>query len=134
MIELKFNELKTAFEQSVYWRKLGLLHDDIEIGYSSIRLPISEDSLNINGTLHGGVMMTALDIGMSLAARSLGINKVSTIQLEVRFLQEVKAGEVLICSKVIHTTSNTAVIEGKIIDIDENLLAYSTSTFKLYID
>lgn len=132
LAELYLEELKKSFEQSVYWRKIGLSHDQIERGFSSIKIFIEKENMNMSGNLHGGVMMSALDIGMGLAARSLGPSKVATIQLEVRFLQEIRAGDVFAKSKVIHTTRNTAIIEGKIVDSDENLIAYSTSTFKLF--
>lgn len=126
------SELKETFASSKYWNKVGLNHEDLAKGYSKISINLIEENLNMSGNLHGGIMMSALDIGMGLATRTLGPKKVSTIQMEVRFLQEINSGNVYAECKVIHLTKNTAVIEGKIINEVGDLIAFSTSTFKLF--
>ena len=50
--------------------------------------------LNPNGTLHGGMLSTAIDMGFSVIARYYAKKRVTvTVQLSVNFLRVIKNGE-----------------------------------------
>lgn len=59
-----------------------------------IRFTVGDWMLNPNGTLHGGLLSTAIDMGFSVVARYFAKKRVTvTVQLSVNFLRVIKNGE-----------------------------------------
>lgn len=61
----------------------------VDIGFT-----VQDWMLNPNGTLHGGMLSTAIDMGFSVIARYFAKKRVTvTVQLSVNFLRVIKNGE-----------------------------------------
>lgn len=126
-----YTDIVKEFQGSPFWKFVGFEFLHIEEGKAKIKIALREEMLNVQKMLHGGMFMSGLDTVMGLCARTTGAKSVSTIQLEVRFIQGINDGDVIFTSEIIKQTKNTAIIKGTAENLDGDLLAYSTSTFKL---
>ena len=70
-------------------RELGAEFVKMENGESEVSLLVEPRHCNSWGVAHGGVVMTLLDVTMSMAARSLGGGEVAgmTIEMKTSFIQ-----------------------------------------------
>ncbi|ANU21785.1 hypothetical protein BBI15_13925 [Planococcus plakortidis] len=119
------------FEDGPYFQLLGFEIDGVEYGKASMRLKKKTENDNMQNMLHGGAIMSGIDIVMGLASRSLGSDAVSTIQMEVRFIKSLAEGTAIFRAELLHQTNSTAILTGRVISDRDELLAYSTGTFKL---
>ena len=122
--------IQQHFENTELWNTIGFEFLKGEEGSAEIALNFSPDLTNVAGTLHGGIMMTMLDNTMGIAAYTLGFDLVMTIQMETRFVRPVLEGRLIASAKTIDRTKSTAIIEGRIYDEQQQLIAMCTSTFK----
>jgi uncharacterized protein (TIGR00369 family) len=127
----EFTQLIEQFESGQYFQLLGFEIDKVEYGEALMRLKRKPDNDNMQNMLHGGAIMSGLDIAMGLASRSLGSDAVSTIQMEVRFVKSLAQGTATFHAQVLHQTNSTAILTGRVLSDKDELLAYSTGTFKL---
>jgi uncharacterized protein (TIGR00369 family) len=91
--------------------------------------------LNSWGAAHGGVLMTMLDLVMSMAVR--GHYNVSagvlTVDMSVAFLNASR-DDVLAEGRVLHAGRSTAFCESEARDTEGRMLAKAIGTFKLLPD
>ncbi|ALS75184.1 hypothetical protein AUC31_08100 [Planococcus rifietoensis] len=127
----EYTQLIEQFENGPYFQMLGFEIDRVEYGKASIRLKKKPKNDNMQNMLHGGAIMSGIDIVMGLASRSLGSDAVSTIQMEVRFIKSLAEGTAIFHAEMLHQTNSTAVLTGRVVSDQDELLAYSTGTFKL---
>lgn len=127
-----FSNLTQEFEESNFFKYLGFECVNVEYGQARIQIQKEPNISNLKDMLHGGVIMTGLDIVMGLTSRSLGVKAASTMQMEVRFVNSVYEGITEFTGELVHRSNNTAILNGKAIDDNGNLIAYSTATFRLY--
>jgi uncharacterized protein (TIGR00369 family) len=78
----------------------------------SISFRVQEWMLNPNGTLHGGILTTAVDIGMSVLARYLAKKRVMvTAQLSMNFLRAIHPEDIFTVHVVAdHTGRRSTVV------------------------
>ncbi|MFJ8065458.1 PaaI family thioesterase [Psychrobacillus sp. NPDC096426] len=129
---MNFSSLINEFEQSNFFKYIGFECVSVEYGKVIIQIKKRPEISNLKDMLHGGVIMSGLDIVMGITSRSLGVKAASTIQMEVKFLNSVFEGTSEIIGELIHRSDHTAILNGKVIDEQGNLIAYSTATFRLY--
>ncbi|MGM0898900.1 MAG: PaaI family thioesterase [Bacillota bacterium] len=127
----QYTQLIEQFENGRYFQMLGFEIDRVEYGKASLRLARKPENDNMQNMLHGGAIMSGLDIVMGLASRSLGSDAVSTIQMEVRFIKSLAEGTATFRAEMLHQTNSTAILTGRVLSDQDELLAYSTGTFKL---
>lgn len=79
---------------SPYGRFVGVTLDAVEPGRVRLRLPAGDDTGNRNGSLHGGVTASLLDLAGTLAARSIAPDATAavTIDLAVHYLAPAREG------------------------------------------
>lgn len=88
------------------------------------------EHLNSFGIVHGGAVMTLLDVVMASAARSLQPEMgMITIELKTSFMRPAQ-GALTALGEVLHTTRKMAFVEGRIVDEQGQLCAHATGTFK----
>ena len=129
---MDFSSLINEFEQSNFFKYIGFECVSVEYGKVIIQIKKRPDISNLKDMLHGGVIMSGLDIVMGITSRTLGVKAASTIQMEVKFVNSVFEGTTEIIGELIHRSDHTAILNGKVIDEQGNLIAYSTGTFRLY--
>jgi uncharacterized protein (TIGR00369 family) len=100
-------------------------------GRTVFELEPAEWMYNPVGTVHGGVAATLLDSCMACAVYSIlpaGVASTTT-DLQVRYLRPItlETGRVRAEGSVVHIGRRTATTEGRLLTIDNTLLAHGTS-------
>lgn len=90
------------------------------------------DLLNSWNSAHGGVLMTMLDLVMSVAVRGYyGVaGRVLTVDLSVGFLN-ASYGNITAEGRVLHAGGSTAFCESEARDAEGKILAKAIGTFRL---
>jgi uncharacterized protein (TIGR00369 family) len=110
---------------------LGIRLTDAADGTSEVTLTLADHHLNTWDVVHGGVVMTLLDIALASAARSLaqpGTGLV-TVEMKTNFMQP-GVGVLRARGRVLHKSSTMAYCEGEVLDEKDRLIAKSLGTFK----
>ncbi len=91
--------------------------------------------LNSWGAAHGGVIMTMLDLVMSMAVRGhyAVTAGVLTVDMSVAFLN-ASTDDVVAEGRVLHAGRSTAFCEGEARDAEGRILSKAIGTFKLLAD
>lgn len=114
---------------------LGMELHRFENGEAEISLEVREDICNSWSVLHGGAVMTLLDVVMAHAAKSpvggevpsdLGV---VTIEMKTTFMRP-GLGRVLAKGRVVHRTASIAFCEASIYDAEGKITSQATGTFK----
>lgn len=110
---------------------LGLEFVRAENGEAELRLPLQAHHMNSWEVMHGGVTMSMLDMGMSLAARSAlpDGTGVVTVEMKTNFMQP-GVGEMRAFGRVLHRTTTLAFCEAEVRDANGKLVAKAMGTFK----
>jgi len=100
-------------------------------GHSEVELAPEAHHLNTWDVVHGGVIMTLLDIALASAARSLtqADTGLVTIEMKTNFMQP-GVGTLRALGHVMHKSSTMAYCEGEIIDAQGRMIAKALGTFK----
>jgi uncharacterized protein (TIGR00369 family) len=104
----------------------------VETGKAIFSFQPQEFHYNPLGTVHGGVISAILDSAMGCALHTLlpaGTGYI-TVELKVNFLKAItiQSGELRAIGNIIHVGSRTALTEGKLIDDNDTIYAFATST------
>ena len=125
-----------------YWRRipfaehLGIHLVEITEARALIELRRRPELLNSWGGAHGGVIMTMLDVVMSMAVRGhyRENTAVVTIDMSVGFMNAGRSEIVRAEGRVLHGGQSTAFCEGEARDDAGVLLAKAIGTFKRIVD
>jgi uncharacterized protein (TIGR00369 family) len=118
----------------------GFVLEKFADGEAVITLVPRADQLNSFGVLHGGVVMTLLDVVMAHASRAGNVEDLSsavrgavTIEMKTSFMAPSPAGpsKLSAVGKLLKRTATLAFTEGRVLDEQGNLCAHATGTFKL---
>ena len=109
---------------------LGLQLQRFENGESDLFLPYKAEHDNSFAVIHGGTLMTVLDVAMASAARSVDPDKgVLTIEMKTSFMQAVR-GDLWAHGRLLHRTPRLAFVEATIFDASQTRCAHATGTFR----
>lgn len=112
---------------------LGVEFLDMGDGQAQIALDLKDRHTNSWHVAHGGVVMTLLDVVMSMAGRSLDPDARGgvTIEMKTSFLQPGghAGGRLLAKGKVVHRTTTMCFCEGDLWN-EGKLVAKASGTFK----
>jgi uncharacterized protein (TIGR00369 family) len=106
-----------------------------DAGRAEIALTLREELTNSWSVVHGGVLMTLLDVAMASAARSPnqpGIESspgVVTIEMKTTFMRP-GLGRLVGKGQLVHRTASMAFCEASIFDEADLIVAQATGTFK----
>lgn len=104
-------------------------------GLAELRLAPTDRHLNSFDVVHGGVIMTLLDVTMAMAARSIHADQphygpgVVTIEMKTSFMRPGQ-GALRAEGRLLHRTATMAFCEASVLDADGKLVAHATGTFK----
>ena len=102
-----------------------------EDGQSELRFAPEPEHKNSFNVVHGGAVMTLLDVAMATAARSVErTSGAVTIEMKTSFMRAA-VGPLTAKGRLIHRTRSMAFTEAMVYDAKEVLCAHSTGTFKL---
>lgn len=104
-------------------------------GKATFTIKPEEYHYNPGNVVHGGVAATVLDAAMACAVHSLLPPKhfCTTIELKINYLRPITINTGLLSGEgeIIHFGGRTAVVQGKLLDINKKLYAYATATFMI---
>ena len=124
---------KAGFDIHVpFIEHLGLRFTEKSNGLVRLRLDPKPEFENSWGSLHGGVLMTMLDVALASAGRALddGCNGALTVEMKVNFIAAA-TGPVLGEGRAQRAGRSLIFSEGELRTEDGTLLAKATGTFKL---
>lgn len=110
---------------------LGLELHGVSDGHVELRVDLDEAHLNAWDVAHGGVLMTMMDVGMAMAARSATGHGggVATIEMKSSFMRPAQH-QLRAVAKLLHKTATLAFCEASVFDDEGKLCATATGTFK----
>ncbi|MEY2993963.1 MAG: hypothetical protein RL357_898 [Pseudomonadota bacterium] len=130
----------SAVEQPLEWPRivpfaqhLGFELMRFENGEAHIRLRPGREHENSFDVVHGGALMTLLDVTMAHAIRSAETDDVgcATIEMKTSFMRGA-VGEVTAKGRLLHRTSALAFAEATIMDAQGRPCCHATGTFKVF--
>jgi len=95
--------------------------------YVQVELEINNESLNPYGIVHGGAYYTMSDCAAGMLARTDG-RKYLTLNSSINYLKPVSSGKIKAISNIEHRGKSTCVLNVKVTDENETLLAVATFT------
>lgn len=109
---------------------LGFDLRKFEDGQSEIRFEPRPEHLNSFGVVHGGALMTLLDVAMAGAARSVAQDMgCLTIEMKTTFMQQAR-GMLTAKGRLMHRTASMGFTDATIHDANGQPCAHATGTFK----
>lgn len=114
------------FAELLGFELLCFEHDQAEV-----RFQPAPEHLNSFSVVHGGALMTLLDISMAHAARSgMGPDMGAvTIELKTSFMQAAQ-GPLLAKARVLHRSATMAFTCAEVHDAEGRICCHATGTFK----
>jgi uncharacterized protein (TIGR00369 family) len=112
---------------------LGVQLVEVTKEHAVVSLQKRPELLNSWGSMHGGVIMTLLDLVMSWAVRGHYevVGGVLTVDLSVGFMKAGYGDKLLAEGRVLNGGKSTAFCESEARDAEGALLAKAIGTFKL---
>ena len=111
-------------------KELGFSLQRMHGGESELHYEARAQHTNSYGVMHGGAVMTLLDVAMATAARSETPDMgVVTIEMKTSFMQPAK-GPLVAKGRLIHRTATLAFTEGSVYDTAGRICSHATGTFK----
>lgn len=96
-----------------------------------ILFPAQDFLFNPQGTLHGGVLATIMDISMGhLIHHSYGRGG-ATIEMKIQYMRPVRTGRAACTGEFLKRGKNIAFLESRLVDDSGELAAVATSTWKI---
>ena len=109
---------------------LGFELQKFQGGESELVLDPKPEHLNSFDVIHGGVVMTLLDVAMAAAALSDNPEMGAvTIEMKTTFMQAAR-GKLIGKGRLMHRTATMAFTEATIFDSEGKPCAHATGTFK----
>ncbi|SMX44494.1 PaaI family thioesterase [Maliponia aquimaris] len=95
-----------------------------------VKFPVSDVLRNPQGSLHGGVMASAMDISMGhLVAKVAGPG--ATIEMKIQFMRPVMGGTVTCEGRFTRRGRSMSFMESRLYSEDGKLAALATATWKM---
>lgn len=125
--------LQVSHRLNPFLDDLGVELTAMENGHATLVLDLTERHMNSWQIVHGGVLMTMLDVVMAMAGRSLSaeLKGVVTLEMKTSFLQPggVTGGRIEARGKAFHQSTTMCFCEAEIWN-EERLVAKAMGTFK----
>lgn len=84
---------------------------------------------NPQGTLHGGVIATVMDISMGhLLARDAGAG--TTLEMKTQYMKAVRAGRLTCTGRFLRRGKGISFLASEMVDDQGEVVAYATATWK----
>ena len=124
------DEHDQSFETFFLAKLLGLTFDYKDDETLEILFDVNEMFSNPQGTFHGGIIATVLDISMGhLLKKTLGAG--STIEMKIQYLRPVINGQMVCRSRFVKKGRSINFLESHLYNSEEKLCAHATATWKL---
>ena len=110
-------------------------HVDLQVeplddGAGKVVLDAGDQHLNPNGSVHGGVLATMLDVAMGTAVATAGGDSPVTVSLTVTYLEPGKPGRLEATAQVRKRGKRLIVVEGQV-EQGGDIVADALATFSV---
>ena len=112
---------------------LKVLTESLDKGAAQLSLPVEPHLTNSLGTVHGGVIMSLLDVALCTAARTLHPNSagVVTIDMSTSFIGAASGGRLIAEGRVLKDRRTVSFVEGEALNEDGSLVAKAIGTVRV---
>ena len=104
--------------------------DKFEKNVLRISFDINEMLMNPQGSLHGGIIATVMDISMGHLLNET-VGKGATIEMKIQYLRPVSEGKVTCEGRFIKRGRRLSFMESRLSDQVGKLAAFATATWKM---
>jgi len=114
---------------------LNVTTDQLGKGCATLSLPVEAQLTNSLGTVHGGVIMSLLDVALCTAARTLHPESqgVITIQQSTSFIGAGSGGRLVAEARVLKDGRSMSFVEGEAKNADGSLVAKAVGTVRVLL-
>ena len=120
--------IKEKFEDNGFIKYNNIKIIEVKENYARLEVELDENSLNPNGTAHGGLIFGLADSAMGAAAATNGRN-VCTINSQIDYLKAGKGTKLIAEASELKVGKTTAVYRCNIEDENNKLIATCTGTY-----
>ena len=122
---------KDEYEKSPFWKLLGIEMDQVNSDSVRIKLSMTPDFLNVNRSVHGGIIASMLDTIMGVTLRHQNDDaKVATVSLTTQFIAPALEGTTIYgTARVVHCGRRIASLEAKLESESGEIIASGIGTF-----
>ena len=112
---------------------LGLTTETLGQGTARLSMPIAKEFTNSLGTVHGGVIMSLLDVALCTAARTLHPDSVGvvTIDMSTSFVGGGTGPRLLAEARVLKDARTMSFVEAEARNEDGSLVAKAIATVRV---
>jgi uncharacterized protein (TIGR00369 family) len=112
---------------------LKILTETLGKGSATLSLPVEPHLTNSLGTVHGGVIMSLLDVALCTAARTLHPESVGviTINLSTSFIGAGAGAKLLADARVMKDGKSMSFVEAEAKNADGSLVAKAVATVRV---
>src|SRR5688572_33122858 len=112
---------------------LKILTEELGQGTARLSLPVEHEFTNSLGTVHGGVIMSLLDVALCTAARTLHPDSIGviTIDLSTSFIGGAKGARLLADARVLKDGRSMSFVEAEAKNEDGSLVAKAIATVRV---
>ena len=112
---------------------LKILTETLGQGTAQLSLPVEPHLTNSLGTVHGGVIMSLLDVALCTAARTLHPESlgVITINMSTSFIDGGKGARLLCDARVMKDGRSMSFVEAEAKNADGSLVAKAVATVRV---
>lgn len=112
---------------------LKILTEELGQGTARLSLPVEKEFTNSLGTVHGGVIMSLLDVALCTAARTLHPDSIGvvTIDLSTSFIGGGSGERLFAEARVLKDARTMSFVEGEARNADGSLVAKAMATVRV---
>ncbi len=112
---------------------LKIVTDELGQGTARLSLPVEREFTNSLGTVHGGVIMSLLDVALCTAARTLHPDSIGviTIDLSTSFIGGGSGERLIAEARVLKDARSMSFVEGEARNADGSLVAKAMATVRV---
>jgi len=112
---------------------LKIRTEALDKGTARLSVPLEPHLMNSLGTVHGGVIMSLLDVALCTAARTLHPESVGviTINLSTSFIDAGAGAKLYADARVLKDGRSMSFVEGEAKNEDGTLVAKATATVRV---
>lgn len=127
--EFAIKHSKPEFEKFFLSQFLGLQFE-YQDDACTIYFEVKDFMFNPQGTLHGGVIATVMDISMGHLLKQVA-GPGTTLEMKTQYVKAVTAGKLCCKGEFTHKGRGISYLKSTMTDADGNVIAFATATLKL---
>ena|SRR5438128_1685998 len=114
---------------------LKIITENLDKGTATLSLPVEPHLTNSLGTVHGGIIMSLLDVALCTAARTLHPESqgVITINLSTSFIGAGSGARLIAEARVLKDGRSMSFVEGEAKNADGSLVAKAIATVRVLL-